>query len=209
MRVLSDNVLAETLHRAAAGEAVWMPDLRENFSHCADACPVKLRLHLVTGGWVVREIPFPRWNGSAQKCFVSEYFYACVYNVLSVFGGQEMIIEAGADGDQARELFGKLESVFQCRETERHGYGKVISISNRLCAAEGLPPFSFRWEASDGTEPTEALSGEGEPGGTWFGGACSEGGAGRLQCKGGFCADGPALGQAVQRSGLSHETGCV
>ena len=136
--MLSDLILS-----AEEGKPLWIPQLRELFSQDPSAVPLTLHLQLITGEWEVREFALPRWENAREKRFVQEYFYACIYNLLSACSGQRLFLDYDLKEEQPAELTATLDSVFQLREPTRRGYGKVINVANRLCAAFGLPPFRF------------------------------------------------------------------
>ncbi|MCR5137203.1 MAG: hypothetical protein K6C12_08915 [Oscillospiraceae bacterium] len=138
------TALSDLIRRAAEGEPLWMPDLREMFSALPSSAPVVFHLRLITGEWTRHAYALPRWGNAEEKRFVQEFFYACVYNLLSACSGRELIFEYDPEADHVTELISDLDRVFQVHEPQRRGYGKVISIANRLCTAFGLPPFAFR-----------------------------------------------------------------
>ena len=88
----------------------------------------------------------PHWKSEDEHCFVEEYFFAFVYNLLSVCSGQSLCFFADPADRQTEELIAAFHRAFGIgtADRQRRGYGKVINIADRLCAAEGLPPFSVR-----------------------------------------------------------------
>ena len=131
------------MKRASAGDAVWMSDLRDDFAAEPDACRMTVRLHLVQGGVLDLPCSFPRWNTPDEQRFVEEYFFAFVYNLLSVCSGRSLTFYTDPAEPALQALISRFREVFRLDGTLRRGYGKVINIADRLCAAEGLPPFSI------------------------------------------------------------------
>lgn len=136
-------MISDLIRAAEQGEALWMPDLRKAFNSDPGAAELVLRLSLIRGGCRDYILRLPRWQTPEEQRFVAEYFYACVYNLLSVCSGRELCLFLDPDNEQIVALAGSLSVVFQVGNSERSGYGKVINIADRLCSAEGFPPFCF------------------------------------------------------------------
>ena len=136
-------MLSELILAAAQGEALWIPDLRAAFASDPDAADLVLRLRMIQGN--VRDYPLrlPHWHTPEEQRFVAEFLYASVYNLLSVCSGQELILYFDPDDDALQAMIQSLTDVFQVHRSGRRGYGKVINIADRLCAAEGFAPFRF------------------------------------------------------------------
>ena len=136
-------MLSELILAAAQGDALWIPDLRAAFASESDAVDLVLRLRMIRGN--VRDYPLrlPRWHTPEEQRFVAEYLYASVYNLLSVCSGQELILYSDRDDKALLSLIQSLTDVFQVHRSGRRGYGKVINIADRLCAADGFAPFRF------------------------------------------------------------------
>ncbi|MBR4473892.1 MAG: hypothetical protein IKS55_09670 [Oscillospiraceae bacterium] len=137
-------MISEWIEKASAGEAVWMSDLRAAFSEDPGAVLLPVRLHPVRGGLLDLPCYLPRWQNPEERRFVEEYFFAFVYNLLSVCSGQSLSFFADPGDRQTAELLETFSRAFGigAENRQRRGYGKVINIAERLCAAEGLPPFS-------------------------------------------------------------------
>ena len=135
--------LSELIAHAAGGEALWMPDLRELFAAMPESSRLILSLCRIDGGREDRVLAIPRWDTAEEQQFIREYLWASVYNLLSVFSGRELRFYFDRTDSGLEDLFSELPQVFQLDEPMRCGYGKVISIANRLCRAQNLPPFSF------------------------------------------------------------------
>lgn len=137
------STISEVIRLAAEGTPVWMPELRSLFSVLPSSSRIVFHLHLITGKWIRREYGIPRWKSTEEKRFIQDFFHACVYNLLSACSGQELRFEYAPEDMHITELISDLDSVFQVHAARRRGYGKVVSIANRLCAAFDLPPFFF------------------------------------------------------------------
>ena len=139
-------MLSEWIKKASAGEAVWMSHLRADFASDPEAVLLPVRLQLVKGGVLDMNCFLPRWKSEDEHCFVEEYFFAFVYNLLSVCSGQSLCFFADPADRRTEDLIAAFHRAFGIgtADHQRRGYGKVINIADRLCAAEGLPPFSVR-----------------------------------------------------------------
>ena len=137
-------MVSEWMEKASAGEAVWMSDLRAAFAEDPEAVRLPVRLQLVAGGQFDLPCYLPRWHSPDEQRFVEEYFFAFVYNLLSVCSGRSLTFFADADDLQTAEVLAAFHRAFEidAGNRQRRGYGKVINIAERLCEAEGLPPFS-------------------------------------------------------------------
>ena len=151
-------MLSEWIEKAYAGEAVWMSDLRAAFAGDPEAVRLPVRLHLIGGGLLDYLCFLPRWHTPEERRFVEEYFFAFVYNLLSVFSGQSLIFFADPDNSQTAELLAAFHQIFEisAETRQRRGYGKVINIAERLCDAEGLSPFSVTIVPLDCYSPVES-----------------------------------------------------
>ena len=146
------------LERAARGETVYLPDVRRAFTQAE--CSILCDLSLSVGGSKRWEIRVPAVQDVEELRFVREYFYATIYNILSTLGGARMTL-CFAKGDAfSSRLCESLDDVFQLHLTrsERSGYGKCLNVTDRINAAMGKPPFSFRLTQ----EPLPALPCEAE-----------------------------------------------
>ena len=136
-------MLSDLIRAAEQGETLWVPDLRTVFASDPDAAKLVLRISLIHGE--VRDYPLrlPRWKTSEERRFVAEFFYANIYNLLSVCSGRELCLYSDPDDEDLTALIQTLADVFQLHQPNRRGYGKVINIADRLCAAEGHASFRF------------------------------------------------------------------
>lgn len=136
-------MLKKWLNEARAGRPVWLDDVRENCEKSGVCIPCILRLTAADGSVHDRPIAVPVFENEAERSFVLEYLAAFVFNILSCFGGRELRFFLPEGEDSLRELVSSLREVFQLESNQRSGYGKVISISERLSRAFSGEEFRF------------------------------------------------------------------
>ncbi len=138
-------MLRECLERAKNDEPLWLPDLRGQFLRDPTARPLRLRLTLHDG--TQRDFPcaVPAWGNEEERGFAAEFLQACVYNILAVYSGRELCFYLDPACGELRELIGELDAAFQLHEEKRRGYGKVISIAERIAGSRG----AFRFTQAD------------------------------------------------------------
>lgn len=133
--------IKEWMRRGERGQAVWLPELRES---CAgDENCVQVVFRLDNGGEIERIYHFPRWNDARERSFVKEYLCACVYNLLAAFGGSKLTFYLAPEETELVNLIGELDEVFQLKNKKRSGYGKPVSVSNRINRSLGRGELSF------------------------------------------------------------------
>ena len=144
------------IESAEAGKAVWLGDLRASGASAPGA--ERLVLRLTDCGGVREDFPLflPPWQGEGERDFARSILSACVFNLLSARGGRELKIYYHRENEALSALVGELEDVFQLRQSARHGFGKAVSVSNRISAALGGAPFTFAFEDLDRCEPLPA-----------------------------------------------------
>ncbi len=132
------------LARAQDGESVFLPDVCKAFE--GTGARVVCELELAAGGAERYEIYVPETDDPHERAFVNEYFYARIYNLLSTFGGRRMTLAVEPGNAFARSLCASLDETFQVGipKRERTGYGKCLNVTDRINAAMGGGPFSFR-----------------------------------------------------------------
>lgn len=133
--------IQEWMQRGAAGQAVWLPELRESCARDESCVPVVFRLN--NGGETERVYHFPRWNNAQERGFVKEYLCACVYNLLAAFGGNKLTFFLDTKEIELVNLIKELDEVFQLKNKKRSGYGKPVSVSNRINRSLGRGELSF------------------------------------------------------------------
>ena len=137
-------MMQEFLGRAERGEPVFISDIRKAFS--AGKTSITCVLEPVIGGEQHWEIRFPAAKNARELAFLREYWYANLYSLISTFGGKRMTLYVSPEDAFAAELCETLDDVFQVRrpKRERRGYGKCLNVTDRINAAMGEEPFSFR-----------------------------------------------------------------
>ena len=136
-------MLRSYIKSAQKGETVWIGELREAFSRIEGSRRILLRLTDCEGEQHDTELWIPQWTDEEERAFVLEYLSAFVFNLLSCFGGKELRFFLPEGDTMLAEMIEELDCVFTVQDEIRGGYGKVISISNRLNAAFGAEPFYF------------------------------------------------------------------
>ena len=128
--------------------AVWMPELRERFAHEEGSRPLILRLTLHDGSRRDFACSLPKGETGPESDLVSAFFFAEVYNILTVCSGRELRIFCDTGDGELRALFAELDEVFQRAKKARGGFGKVLNIAERIgggCAF-ALSPIE-EWQA--------------------------------------------------------------
>lgn len=133
--------IKEWMRRGESGQAVWLPELRESCAADENCVPVVFRLD--NGAEIERTYHFPRWNDARERGFVKEYICACVYNLLAAFGGSKLTFYLDPKETGLVNLIGELDEVFQLKNKNRSGYGKPVSVSNRINRSLGRGELSF------------------------------------------------------------------
>ena len=138
-----NTILQEFLEKAARGENVYISDVRRAFSEAE--CSILCDLTLPVGGQKRWEIRLPSATEQAEREFVSEYFYATLYNILSTFGGSRMTLCLQPGDNFSKQLCETLHDIFQVDipKNKRRGYGKCLNVTDRINASMGMNPFSF------------------------------------------------------------------
>ncbi len=137
-------MMQEFLTRAENGKNVYISDVRKAFSRAKHR--IDCELTLVIGGSKRWEIRLPDAANEKELSFVKEYFYSNLYNLISTFGGVYMTLSIQPDDAYAKEICETLDTMFQIQlpKSERRGYGKCLNVTDRINAAMGERPFSFR-----------------------------------------------------------------
>ena len=152
---------------AEAGKPVWLGDLRASGAAAPEAERLVLRLTGCDGSREDFPLLLPPWQGETERDFALSILCACVLNLLSARGGRELRVFFRRENAALAGLVGELERVFQLRQSARRGYGKAVSVSNRIGAALGSGPFAIAQEdigryaplpGQQGTEPACGLN---------------------------------------------------
>ena len=142
-----------TIASAEAGEPVWLGDLRASGAAAPEAERLVLRLCACDGSREDVPLFLPPWQGERERDFALSMLSACVFNLLAARGGRELRVFYRMENAVLADLVGELERVFQLRQHKRQGYGKAVSVSNRISAARGGEPFAFAGEDIGGYAP--------------------------------------------------------
>lgn len=150
-------MLQEWIKAAREDQPVWLPDVREESAGDPDAVHAVLRLALCTDGEIDFPLDIPSWKGREEERFVTEYVNACVFNTLSAYSGRKITIFLPAGSERCRALLERLPETFQLSRSRRSGYGKAVSVANRLCRTFGAEEFRFALEDMEDYIPAPAL----------------------------------------------------
>lgn len=131
------SALTPLLSAAAAGESLWLPDLRDALGKDPAALPLRIRLR--TAGTEQREhcLPLVPPESGEEAAFLRNVLRAFLLNLLSACGGSDLrlYLPEAAPASLWELTASALEAL------EEPGYDKALRVSARLCAAAGLPPF--------------------------------------------------------------------
>ena len=147
-------MIEKWLQAAKNDEPVWIADVRGVCADMPDASRLTARTVCFDGAARDFAIALPRWETPEQRWFVSEYLRASLFNILSVHSGRRMELFFDAQDGPVRKLLEELPAAFQLERRERTGWGKAISVAERLCRAFGGGAFAFALR--DRTEYTPA-----------------------------------------------------
>ena len=148
---------------AEAGEPVWLGDLRASGAAAPEAERLVLRLTGCDGSREDYPLFLPPWQGERERDFALSMLSACVFNLLSARGGRELRVFYRRENAALAELVDELKRVFQLRQSVRRGYGKAVSVSNRISAALGGQPFAFTVEDLGSCAPLPPQTGSRKP----------------------------------------------
>lgn len=136
-------MLQEWIQNAKQDRPVWLGNVRQELLESQDSVLVQMELTLCSGERRQFPLPVPHWEGDDQERFVREYVCACVFNTLAALSGQNLIFYVPEGEAQVEGLLRQLPNIFQVEQKQRTGYGKAISVADRLCYTFGRDPFSF------------------------------------------------------------------
>lgn len=133
----------EYIDKAKRGESVYLCAVKKSFDDAKIS--IKCILSLSGGGEREFSIGLPKPQNSEESEFIRSYFYARIYNILSMLGGRCMTVYT-ADDDYAYELACSLEQAFgvQIPRAQRGRYAKCLNVADRINVALGTQPFYFR-----------------------------------------------------------------
>lgn len=131
---------------AEAGQTVWLGDLRASGALAPEVERLVLRLTGCDGGTEDFPLFLPPWSGDRERELARSMLCAFVFNLLSARGGRELRVFYRTENAALGALVGELGELFQLRESPRRGYGKAVSVSNRINLALGGRPFAIAAE---------------------------------------------------------------
>jgi len=136
------TVTQEFIDKAKRGESVYLHDVKKQYDN--DGAAVTCVLALSGGGERKFTIGLPEPQNEGEATFIRNYFYARIYNILSMLGGKHMTVCTGGNR-YAYELAATLDDVFGVRipRKERRGYAKCLNVTDRINVALGAEPFHF------------------------------------------------------------------
>ena len=117
---------------------LWLPVLRQELASSPEAVEVLFSLTTCDGQIVNRRQFLPKWRTPAERELAREYLNACVFNMLSVFGGRELRFFPVEREDSILSLLEGLEADFRSG-----GLAKCIRVSDRINRSRGNAPFRF------------------------------------------------------------------
>lgn len=147
-------MLKEWIAAAKADRPVWISDVREALSGDPGAVPCTLRLRLRSGAERDFAVPLPRWADEDGRRFAADYLCANVFNALSALSARRVELYVPEGEAQALSLARELPEAFQLSAEKRSGYGKTVSVANRMNRAFGAPELSI--EIIDGAPQSAA-----------------------------------------------------
>ncbi len=147
------DMLRDLIRQADEGRCVYLSRVRDTFRKMD--IQIGCRVDLTLGGTMSYLIRLPLPRDPVEDAFVREYFYARIYNLISVLGGKSMTLTVPAGFAWARELCGSLLSVFDVgkAKSERKGYGKCLNVTDRANEALRCAPFRFLIEEGEPQAP--------------------------------------------------------
>jgi len=136
-------MITSFLDRAKRGDSVYLCEIRDAFSSVDSKA--ECVVELAVGAPLCYSISLPRPGSAEEAEFVKEYFYANIYNLISVLGGKKISLYINPGDDHIAQLCAELDGVFQINvpREKRSGYGKCLNVTDRVNAAMGCPPFRF------------------------------------------------------------------
>lgn len=141
------------IETAAAGQPVWLGDLKASGAKAPEAERLVLRLTGCDGAQGDYPLFLPPWEGEEERAFARSMLCASVFNLLSARGGRELRVFYDTENAALELLVRELDTLFQTGERRRSGCGKAVSVSDRIAAALGEAPFRFVFEDLRGYMP--------------------------------------------------------
>ncbi|MCL2819987.1 MAG: hypothetical protein FWD38_04050 [Oscillospiraceae bacterium] len=136
-------MIKDFIKRAKNGESVYISEVRDAFL-CFDS-KVECIIETTTGETKTWDIHIPEACDMEESKFIRRYFFSNIYNIISTYGGKQLVIKYDEDAGHIKELCAALNDTFQVKSghADRSGYGKCLNVTDRINAAFGYPPFRF------------------------------------------------------------------
>lgn len=163
----------EFVAAAEAGHPVYVSEARRRFATLdpAESFTMTGTLRGLDGTAQSFDLVLPRFErlAAGERAFVTEYFLAGLYNIISTIGGEELRLSAAGDPVEAGVLARAFASAFgvELPRRDRRGYGRSVNVVDRMLEAvkgsAGGPSPGFRWSLGPGA-PAGADAGAPAPG---------------------------------------------
>jgi hypothetical protein len=135
-QIVSDFVAAAT-----AGRPVYISEVRDRFARLSpdESFAIVASLRGFDNADHAFELVLPRFDGlsSAELALATEYFLACLYNIISTLGGRELELSSSGDRGEGRQLADAFEREFgiSLARRDRPGYGRAVNVAERMVEA--------------------------------------------------------------------------
>jgi hypothetical protein len=123
---------------AEAGHPVYISDVRRAFAQLDPALAVDVTCTFLGLGGAAQafDLRLPRFEPLPvpERAFVTEYFLATVYNVVSTIGGRELQLSAAGDPPEVVQLAQAVSTAFGVARArrDRPGYGRALNVAERM-----------------------------------------------------------------------------
>lgn len=129
------------LAAAKAGNPVFITDVRERFSRlpAGTSFDLGMAVRRLDGGIQVFPLRLPRLGGADRETaqFITEFFLAEVYNLLSSLGARSITLHCPGHVDEGKQLLDAFYDAFgvDLPTSKRQGYGKCLNVLDRMLPA--------------------------------------------------------------------------
>ncbi len=137
--VFSEQPIIDLLRRVRNGEPLCITNVRSFFEKISPQMREDLIILLHSYEGKVRKyriaLPKVRVIDKDTMAFLFSYVVACVYNLLSICGGERLeVYPTSSIGVLALEILSRLPTVFELsvKRVERKGYGRRINVTERI-----------------------------------------------------------------------------
>lgn len=124
--------------RSEAGHPVYMSAVRTAFARLDPHIAIDVTCTFLgfDGASQAFDLRLPRLDRlpEAEQQFVTEYFLASVYNILSTIGGSALHVSAPGNPPEVFHLTRAVTKSFgvECSRADRPGYGRAINVAERM-----------------------------------------------------------------------------